>query len=300
MLTISSVSDTLSVKEGSEMDVKVYLSSLEDEIGEIVNISEWSLGVYHVDARKDGPFLREYFAVPDSSPIAARVRRYGERRDGLRLFDNADDSSGWQIVQYEIMKYNGAYGGKPVAEAVFRDVSLHAMELYPEYFGLFPVPFHTPHGYTLRHRTLSNGVYWLETSQYRELLAICFPIWNARLSAAALMGGERLEIDKAGEADVDATPYLFFSRELSCVPLYELLATHEEWRGTVIRPRALMNALWEYTPAYAMYLNGGMDPPLAIFSEVLRAEMGCAMPEPDGKHVAAMFPGEGTDFLLLE
>lgn len=229
------------------MDVKVYLSSLEDEIGEIVNISEWSLGVYHVDARKDGPFLREYFAVPDSSPIAARVRRYGERRDGLRLFDNADDSSGWQIVQYEIMKYNGAYGGKPVAEAVFRDVSLHAMELYPEYFGLFPVPFHTPHGYTLRHRTLSNGVYWLETSQYRELLA-----------------------------------------------------THEEWRGTVIRPRALMNALWEYTPAYAMYLNGGMDPPLAIFSEVLRAEMGCAMPEPDGKHVAAMFPGEGTDFLLLE
>lgn len=280
-------------------EIEEYLYSLEDEIGEIVNISEWSQGVYHVDARKNGPFLREYFAVPDSSPLAAKVRRYGERREGLRLFDNADDASGWQIVQYEITKYNGARGGKPVAEAVFRDVTLHAMELYPEYFGQFPVPFHTPRGYTLRHRTLSNGVYWLETSQYKELLAVCFPVWHARLSAAALMGGERLEIDKA--ADASATPYLFFSRELSCVPLYELLAVHKDWEGTVLRPRALMNALWEYAPAYAMHLNGGgMDPPLAVFAGALRAEAGLAMPGPDGKRVVAMFPGEGTDFLLLE
>ena len=129
--------------------------------------------------------------------MAEKVQAYGKKMDGLRLFAYPDNSSGWRIVEYEVSKYDLTVKGIPVPEYMFRDMSLHAMELHPEYFGTFPVPFHTPCGYTLRYRTLDNGIYWPETSEGTEWLAVCFPIWNAELSTAAIMCGEVLECDKA-------------------------------------------------------------------------------------------------------
>ena len=46
--------------------------------------------------------------------------------------------------------------------------------------------------------------------------------------------------------------YLFFAKEFSCVPVYELMETRKEWDGTVIHRPALMNALWEYAPKYSI------------------------------------------------
>ena len=100
--------------------------------------------------------------------MAEKVQAYGKKMDGLRLFAYPDNSSGWRIVEYEVSKYDLTVKGIPVPEYMFRDMSLHAMELHPEFFGTFPVPFHTPSGYTLRYRTLDNGIYWLETSEGTE------------------------------------------------------------------------------------------------------------------------------------
>lgn len=254
------------------MDLENYLPVLEEETGEILKASEFSPGVYCIDALREGDFLREYFVVLDGAPMAKKVQSYGKKMDGFRLFANEDDSSGWRIVQYEISKYNIAVKGKPVPEHMFRDMSLHAMELHPEYFGAFPIPFHTPHGYTLRHRTLANGIYWLETSEGKELLAVCFPIWNAELSVAATLLCEILEQDRRTGAEA-STCYIFFSKEASCIPIYELMETRSEWDGTIISHPALMNAIWAFMPTYAMHLNGKRIP-----SSRLRFPVSCKDP----------------------
>ena len=157
-----------------------------------------------------------------------------------------------------------------------------------------------PDGYTLRHRTLANGIYWLETSTYKELLAVCFPIWNAELSAAALTLAKVTSQDRT--AGISRTmSYLFFAKEFSCVPVYELMETRKEWDGTVIHRPALMNALWEYAPKYTRGLNGGEGHALdARTRQILEAADLEILPQPAASELIGMFPDVGTDFLLLE
>lgn len=282
------------------MEIENYLPELEAELGEIVKMSEWNPGVYHLDVHREEIFFEEYFAVLDDAPMAAKLDGYGQKMDGLRLFSLEDVTSGWHIVQYECSKYNIISRRKPVPEKVFRDIGLHAMEAHPEYFGAFPVPYYTPHGYTLRYRTLSNGIYWLETSQGKELLTVCFPIWNAELSPAAVSFGEMTKWDMLTGVKA-STCYVFFSKETSCVPLYELMETRKEWENTVISLPELMNALWMYAPKYALHLSGGnnqvVDDEITRFLEASGQE---AMPPSDGSTIIGMFPDAGTDFLLLK
>lgn len=102
-----------------------------------------------------------------------------------------------------------------------------------------------------------------------------------------------MEWDRAAGAE-KATPYRFFPQNISCVPLYELMETRGKWDGTVINRPALMNAIWENAPLYAMSLNGQMPPGRS------RKLSGEILPRSDGKRVIALFPQEGTDFLLLQ
>ncbi len=282
------------------MKLEDYLPDLEEETGPIKNVKEWAPGVYYIETGQEETFWKEFFAVLDGAPIAAKVRNYGKKMDGLRLFALDDNTGGWRIVQYEISKYRANHKRKPVPEEIFHDLSLHAIEVHPEYFGTFPVPYHTPDGYTLRHRTLANGIYWLETSTYKELLAVCFPIWNAELSAAALTLAKVTAQDRT--AGISRTmSYLFFAKEFSCVPVYELMETRKEWDGTVIHRPALMNALWEYAPKYTRGLNGGEGHALdARTRQILEAADLEILPQPAASELIGMFPDVGTDFLLLE
>jgi len=276
------------------------MSALEEEIGTITKISEWCPGVFNAETEPGGCFTQDYFVVLDAAPMAAKVQNYGKKMNGFRLYAQNDDSSGWRVVQYETDKYRITGKKASVPEWIFRDMALHAMELHPEYFGSFPVPFHTPHGCTLRHRTLSNGIYWLETSKCRELLAVCHPIWDAELSFAAQMLCEAPARLMAAIQE-KATDYIFFSKEKSCIPLYELMETRGEWDGTVIRCPALMNAIWECMPEYAMHVNGEMTPQMAAEAAALMPEPGRkALPEPCGERMIYMYPDAGTDFLMWD
>lgn len=282
------------------MELEDFLFDLEEELGEIISLEERSPGVYHIGADQGELFLQEYFAVLDTAPVAAKVRNYGKKMDGLRLFAQADDSSGWRIVQYEVSKYNIAVQRKPVPEAAFRDASLHAVELHPEYFGMFPVPFHTPQGCTLYHRTLANGIYWLETSMCKELLAVCHPIWNAELSFAARMLCEE-PVKLIAALQENAADYMFFSKEASSIPIFELMKLRGEWEGTVIDCHALMNAIWECLPQYALHVNGERNPEFESAIAALMPEIGPnALPEPHGDRMVYMYPEAGTEFLLLK
>lgn len=278
------------------MELEDYLSDLEEEIGPIESASEWNPGVYHIEVDRGGVFMKEYFAVLDDAPMTAKVKNYGKKMDGLRLFALDDNTSGWRIVQYEISKYRAMHKGSPIPEEKFQDIGLHAMEFHPEYFGMFPVPYHTPFGCTLRHRPLANGIYWLETSKCNELLTVCFPIWYAELSPASIALSEVLTWDIIVELE-NSMSYLFFTKESSCVPIYELMETRPEWDGTVIHRPALMNALWKYAPEYVIHLNGGK---VQRQNDELARVLEEGLPQPDGKHMIGMFPDVGTDFLRLE
>ena len=248
-----------------------YLPDLEEKLGTITSAEECCPGVYYIEVDAGGRFHKEYYVLMDDAPFTGQIWNYGVWFKDMYLFEVGKYASGWEVMQYEVTKYHLAAGKETVPEEVFHDRAIHAMDAYEEYFGSFPVPCHTPEGCTLRHRSLGNGVYWLETSRGKELLSVCFPIWESELSSTAKRLGRLTETDR-----VDGTiSNLFFSRESSCVPMYELMMTRQEWDGTVIRRPALMNALWEYAPEYAIR-------------------------QADGKHMIGMFPGEGTDFLLLK
>jgi len=276
------------------------LFDLEEEIGTITSAAELCPDVFRVTANPGGYFSKEYLVVLDGAPISPRVRNYGKKINGLHLYAMDDDSSGWRVVQYEVSKYCISVRGEHLPEWMFRDLSLHAMELHPEYFGAFPVPFHTPHGYTLRHRTLANGIYWLETSMCKELLAVCHPIWNAELSSAARMLCET-PVRLISSIQENATDYIFFTKEVSCIPIYELMAVRKEWDGTLIRSPALMNAIWDCLPEYALYMNGETD---SVFKEevlALMPEPGVKpLPDPSRDRMICMFPDEGTEFLMWD
>lgn len=277
-----------------------YLPALEDELGEIISVGELNPGVYYIEARRDDAPAEDYYVVLDTAPMAEKVQAYGKKMDGLRLFAYSDDSSGWRIVEYEASKCNIAAGRSSIPEYMFRDMTLHAMELHPEYFGTFPAPYYTPSGYTLRYRALDNGIYWVETSSAEELLAVCSPIWDAELSAAAVALSKVAEWDRSVGIE-ETMGYIFFSKESSAVPIYELMETRRRWDGTVIRRPALMNALWQYAPEYTMRLNGVKNQVLddGIVQILGQAGLGI-IPQPEGKDIIGMFPDIGTDFLLLK
>ncbi|MBD5162423.1 MAG: hypothetical protein HDT14_10515 [Oscillibacter sp.] len=268
-----------------DLKIEDFMPDLEAKLGPIVDVKECCPRVYYVTVDKGERFYKEYYVLMEGAPFTGNLWNYGEWfKEYLYLFEIGRYGSGWEVMQYEITKYNLAAGKETVPEEVFHDRAVHAMDAYEEYFGEFPVPYHTPEGYTLRHHRLANGIYWLETSRGRELLALCFPIWNTELSDAAIALAKMTDQDRLAGASKSLC-YAFFSKENSCVPIYELAIERPIWGKCYVNAPALMNALWKYAPEYAMHRNGG------------RPAMDA--PQPDGKHIIGMFPDVGTDFLML-
>lgn len=79
------------------------------------------------------------------------------------------------------------------------------------------------------------------------------------------------------------------------------METRKEWEGNIINHPALMNAIWEFFPQYAMHLNGKTDTNLNLFVSMLlnRSDFE-VFPKPDENRRVYMFPEAETDFLLLE
>lgn len=230
--------------------------NLKSEIGEIKAIQEFVPGVCYLTAQKENCGLENFYVVMESAAVFAAVSRYGRQFPGLRLYPVSEDASGWRIVEYELGKYQMAQNRALISEETEREfhrAALFAAGYHPEYFGEYPVPVRTPRGYTLRHQKLENGVYWLETSQCEELLAVCYPIWNTEFTSIARVTGEPSEYDYIQGYD-KTLGYLFFSQERSCIAFYELIQTRPAWEGTVIDKPALMNAIWKNCPKYAVAL----------------------------------------------
>lgn len=253
--------------------------------------------VYYLAGRKYG----EFYIVERTSPIISETAKsYGKLHpdfDGLLLFAFEDLHSGSKIVAYELEKYAVEQGFSGHNPASLRSVAVYAAEYHPEFFGTYPVPLYTPWGSTIRHKRMENGVCWLETDLCQKVLTICYPIWNAELSAEAIGLGAFTEYDKTHATDV--TCNLFYKKEDACVPIFELLKTRRNWcrTGRIALP-ALMNAIWQNHPDYVLGHNIREQTGTNDMINLLMRQFGIeTAPNISLKNMIALYPDAGTEYL---
>lgn len=280
-----------------------YADWPEDDWGEIVYAKIPCPGVYYLSARLQRHFgFKNYYAVyHHAEAISNEARAYGTalpNNPDIRIFQCALENGGREIIEYEIEKYRLAHGCTPQEYYTLHDGAIFGMELYPQYFGEYPVPFETPMGYTCRHKRIDNGVYWIETDRQERCLAVCYP-YHDELSAFSERLAVRMKDDT--EKGLDQTlGYLFFAQNVCCIPVFELMEIRE-W-NKVIDKAALMNAIWKDFPEYAASYNtaeqsGGHD-----MLGLIRICMGEENVELQGsvKHVISITPDAGIDFFRFQ
>ena len=273
------------------------------ELGELCSAELECPRVYHLAVKPETdhcPFPMEYYLVLDGAPISKEAKRYGTPLENSRglVFSLEQEDSGAKIIEYEIFKYRVLNHLPLPGNETLHGCAVYAAELYPEYFGMLPVPALTPWGYTTRHRALASGIYWIETDQCLEVLAVSHPAWAADLSGSVLRHARQTDYDT--EHGINRTlGYKFFSKEVSCVVIFELLQYHSEWLtdGRVHLP-ALMNAILEYWPEYAVTFNAheqaGLNDGAGLFLRYMGIEV-----ELSGsvERMITLTPGVGTDYL---
>lgn len=229
---------------------------LTDELGEIKAVELLSPGVYFLSSEM---FPEIYVVTTDAPAISENARSYGKELPGhpdLRVYELDRPGSGRYIIDFELRRYRmKCHLPEFEGEDSLYTAALYGAEEHPEYFGGFPVPSLTPRGYTVRHKTILNGVYWLETDRCEELLAVCYPIWQADISIPEQNQGEQVEYD--GVRGIDTTMgYLFFPKQRSAIPLYELSRTHAEIRESgVVNMAAVLNTICKFYPEYTTMHN---------------------------------------------
>ena len=279
--------------------------ALEAELGEIID-TEWLCpGTYYAAARWDGEqTAREYYVVEKGSDaISGEAKRYGkpsECCEGLLIYQFDDERGGCKVIEYEYQRYRVA-NHIPLGEMQdLHQTAVFAMELNPEYFGAYPAPLLTPRGYMLRYKELLPGVILVETDQCEKIVAIAYPIWSCDLSEYTLAHGEKLAYDIAHGMD-QTLGYLFFPELSACLALYELKKRiiGADTKGLIDLP-AMMNALWQRFPEYAISNNIreqlGLNDGFGLLMQSLGYEIELARNQED---LISIFPDHGQNYLIF-
>lgn len=273
---------------------------LEEILGGINAVEQESPGVCYLSVSGSEDWGGgEYYAVWSNAPnISEEAKGYGLRTEQcpeLLLYPFAKDNGGWRIIRYELYKYRTENGLPMSEEDDFTDTALYGTEIHPEYFGMYPVPALTPWGYTLRHKILNNGIYWLETNQCRHVLAVCFPIWQ-ELSSAAM----EIAVQIKYAQEFHSKGPLFFEERTCCIPIWELMKVRRQWESNIVDRTALMNAIWKYFPEYATIYNTQVQQGLQDTAGLLLNAVDMQVElEPDMDDVISISPQAGIDFLHL-
>ena len=278
------------------------LSALRYELGEVTDWEKLCPGVYYIGVQlnPDSPYsCGEFYLVLPDAPISRETCALGRTVDGIPglLYPiDPPEEGGWTAILYELCKNRFRHGSPPLEGWSLADAAMEGMELCPSYFGSFPVPPYTPWGWTFRHRALDNGIYWLETSQCKTILAVCHPVWSTEFSEVVAQAGKKLAHCKADDVELS---YLFFEEKASCTAIFELLKVRPEWLETgLVRRPELMNAIWKYAPMYAAAYNAqeqaGLHDGLGILLQMLGEDS-----EPQGsvENMICVTPGKGLNFI---
>lgn len=280
------------------------LNDCQSELGVIKSAVLQCPGIYYIctDQVSECPVDPEFYVVTDEAPISMEARTYGKRfftHSDLLLYPLNDTNRNWMVLEYEINKYR-TKNHLPLPEGeTLHSTAIFAMECHPEYFGMLPPPWMTSRGYTVRYRVIGNGIYWIETDRCEEVLAVAFPIWDGELSEAAIKVSERAPSDQGQNIEA-SLGYLFFSAYSSSIPIFEMLQTRPEWvTSGMVNKAALMNAIWNDHPAYALAYNefeqAGLNDPLeTMLRHFGEDDTGLAQ---SGAHMISFSADAGTAFL---
>lgn len=273
--------------------------------GEVQEVELLCPGVYYFAVKQpDDLYSTEYYAAMRDTPVlSAEAKAYGKALPGcpeMLLYSLHQPDSGQDVVRYELFRYY-VQNNIPLPDGYsLHSAALSGMEHHPEYFGTYPVPPLTPFGRTVRHRSLTNGICWLETDRALQALSVAYPLWED-LSDTAQGLAELLPDDR--EQGIENTlGYLFFSERTSCVPLFELCESHKEWiTDGLIDYAALMNAVWQSFPDYAAIVNSREQAGVNDISAMLLRDLGVdSEPNVCPDRLLSISPGAGTRFQAFQ
>lgn len=278
--------------------------ALEEAFGEIVFWEEECLLVFHMSVRTEESALipKEYYIVDIDTPaISTKAKQYGRpiRKLPKLLSYSMDDAySGHKIIAYEIWRYKVQNHHLVDAGESFREFALFAAEYHPDYFGAFPAPIITPHGYTVRYQTMDNGIYYVETDEGKELIAFCMPLWEMFSGYTSKVGKHAVYDTSHGL--VEEEMYMFFAREQSCLPFFELWPERPAWKvSPVFNYPAMMNAIWSYFPNYVAAYNTAEQRGMhSIETAFLGMNMDIDL-EANPEHMITFTPDAGIEFLNI-
>lgn len=275
------------------------------DLGRLGMITEGSLvmpGVYEVvlEDPATSTSVEAYIVHQDAAGISSAAKEYGERVPGhpelLVYSENATGNSTY-IIGYELFRYK-VLNHLPLPEGeTIRGIAAIGAEMYPEYFGSYPVPFLTPWGFTTRNKIIANGLFWIETEQCQRGLAVAYPKYDD-LSDGAMELAERFD-DGSAHTNWGMPGYLFFRETNSSIPLFELICLGPgESMASSIDLAALMNAIYQFHPEYAVQHNAseqaGLNNALGQLLHMLGIDM---EPEISQERLISLTAQAGTEFI---
>lgn len=243
----------------SEENCRMAFQIEEETWGQVRRVSQECPGVYYLATASKDDFLgREFYAVTEEAVpeiISPEALTYGVKDGAVYLFEHEKEGGGWPIVSFEVTRYLTRHGlplgdhDSLYCEAIF------AAELYPEYFGGILPPRDTPYGLTIRVKRVAEGIFFVETTQCRWLLALAFPVWQATISDMARAAGE---LCRGASCLTEAeAQYLFFRRERCAPVIYELLQDYgyERFQPFLRSREVLETVIYQQYPEYVLWHN---------------------------------------------
>lgn len=288
------------------MDVenKFPYKYIEDDLGEIKAWEQFCGDIYRITTVDPDSLLPDEYYIfrADTHILSDAAKAYGiplPNHPDLRYVLLHASGSGNTVIRYEVLRYLTRHSIPfPDGEDGFHVVAVYGMETDPAYFGAYPAPLSTPHGYTLRYKQIINGIFALETEQGDRMIAIAYPIWVDDLSEYTLQYGLKAFQDIA--QDIHKTcGYLFYSEETACLALLELSRSYD-FPADIVNMAALKNAVFQNYPDYMIRYNQneitGRNNGIRMLYQMLGIEVELSGKE---KNLIALTPGAGTEYLTL-
>ena len=275
------------------------------ELGAVIQADLVMPGVYDtaLEIPETGLVVEAYVVFKTAAEISETEKKYGKASPGypellLYMEDEAGRNSRY-IIDYELIRFKILHQLPMPEHENIRSTASVGAEMYPEYFGHYPVPFLTPWGYTTRNKIIANGVYWVETERCQRGLAVADPKYDDLSDAASGLAEEFND----GSADTNGqmSGYLFFNEINSCVPLFELAFWgHDEQPYHGINRAALMNAIYEFHPEYAAQHNvneqAGKNDGMGLLLRLLGNDVEL---QSDPERLISLTVDAGTEFIIF-
>lgn len=281
------------------------LSDYDEELGLVQYAIFKCPGIYYLHMYPTEKYSvgLSLYVVMDDAPVSVEARAYGQKaplHPELLFYPEEGENYSYKIVEYEIIKFYIRHDIPIDTSENLHSRSIHGMEICPDYFGALPAPFVTPWGYMTRYKTIIPGIFWIETDQCKTALAMSY-LFCDDISDEVLNMAELTPFDQ--ERGIKETQgYYFFQENIMCIVIFELMLFNCGISWEMIDKKALMNAIWETCPEYAISYNHREQEGLNDnFGMVLKMTV-----DPDYElqgsveHMITITPGAGVTYLRFQ